>query len=146
MIFTNLSKIFQYVDLFNDFLLKFPKKEILDENFFISKILIYLDKKSPNTKLRLLIQNRIGYHHGRMDKYLRFLIECAYRAGELTLLICNSTLSKGINLSPEFLIIDYVPIRGGENINHQSKIEYINTIGRTGRMSQKMFIGNVFVI
>ena len=146
MVFTELSKIFKYVNVFNDILLQ--EKTIFKngEYFFIDKILLYLERKSPNTKLKLLIENRIGYHHGRMDKYLRFLIECAYREGEITLILCNSTLSKGINLSPNFLIIDWSPKRIGGEILNEQKIEYINTIGRAGRMTQNMFIGNVFII
>ena len=145
MVFTELSKIFKYVNFFNDILLQ--EKTIFKngEYFFIDKILLYLEKKSPNTKLKLLIENRIGYHHGKMDKYLRFLIECAYREGEITLLMCTTTLSKGINLSPEFLIVDWSPKRKGGELLNEQKIDYINTIGRAGRMTQNMFIGNVFI-
>lgn len=142
MIYTSYRKVFNYIIYFKEKLEKKP--ENISNGFFTQKILLFLNKQSPDTILNILIPNRIGYHHGKMDKFLRFLIECAYKSGELILLICTSTLSKGINLSPEFLVVDKHLQKKTNLINDIKSIEYTNIIGRCGRMKNKMFIGNIF--
>ncbi|MGL5520096.1 MAG: DEAD/DEAH box helicase [Metamycoplasmataceae bacterium] len=144
MLFTNKAKIFKYIEHFNK--IKLNKKQNKN-SFFIKKIKKFLEKNSPDTLLNDLIDFGIAYHHGSMDKFLRLLIEQAYINNEINFLICSTTLSKGVNISPSYLLYDFNHkiSKKNEEENKKNSIEFLNVLGRTGRMTNKEFIGKVYI-
>ena len=112
----------------------------------ITKELIkYLKLVSPNILLLKSLSHGIAYHNGDVDKFVRTLIEEAYKKGELNLLYANSTITKGININPDILIINSFSFLSKMD-DGIKEIELNNAIGRVGRtIMRKNLIGNVVI-
>ena len=116
-----------------------------EEGFFTKIILEYLEKNFPETLLYELIKRGYAYHHGKMDDFLRFMIEQAFEQKEIKWILCTRTLSKGVNLDPKYLVIENTARQKNENEANFS-IDMTNMFGRTGRLTSKKFIGNLYLI
>lgn len=139
---------------------KMPKlsntiSESIEENNNITpmvKIIIdYLEEHSPEISLIKSIKKGVAYHHGSMDKLLRLYIERAFELGEISVLLANTTLTKGVNINPDSLIIDRWTGPVGKQTKIQkmiSNIESRNAIGRAGRTVEgnDKLIGNIYII
>ncbi|MGL5438345.1 MAG: hypothetical protein ACRDA7_01270 [Metamycoplasmataceae bacterium] len=141
--FTSKTNIFNFAkSLLN--LNKLNKIKI-EEKSYVFYILDYLEKNYPGTILHKIIELGYGYHHGKMDHFLRFLIEMAFKNNEIKWIMCNRTLSKGVNLDPDILIIENTR-RISEESEENFAVEMKNLIGRAGRMTSNKFIGEIFII
>lgn len=83
----------------------------------------------PNPKLEKLIQAGIGYHHAGMTKEERHCIESGFRDGVLLVITSTTTLSAGINLPAQRVILR--GIRQG--VSDLDRAQYLQMIGRAGR-------------
>ncbi len=84
-------------------------------------------------------QNGIGIHHGDLLQEEREVVEDAFREGEIKVLVCTSTLAKGLNLPADNVIISPEKwIHNGGPCNSGSTLplplnEFENMAGRAGR-------------
>lgn len=83
----------------------------------------------------------IGIHHGNVPRAIQQYLLRAFDAGEISFIICTSTLIEGINTVAENVIIydRRVKTTGFSNFTFR------NIAGRAGRM-RKYFVGKVFVL
>ncbi|CAF0888053.1 unnamed protein product [Adineta ricciae] len=71
----------------------------------------------------------IAFHHAGLTIDEREIIENAYRANILRVIVCTSTLSSGVNL-PARLVIIRSPLQNGRCIDLSA---YLQMVGRAGR-------------
>lgn len=109
----------------------------------VSYLKKYLEENSPNIELLQMIDNGVAYHNGGMDKFVRILIETAFKNGEINILFANGTLTKGVNLNPDYLIVESFS-KPQDVSSDMHKIEWKNAIGRTGRIGAST-IGKVIL-
>jgi superfamily II DNA/RNA helicase len=76
-----------------------------------------------------LLSKGIAVHHGRMPALLARRLKVAIDRGYVRVIIATSTLSEGVNIPVNFLLIPSV-YRGQERLSLQ---EFTNLIGRAGR-------------
>ena len=141
IIYTSVANIIK----FSNFLIK--NSDIvneINESFFVKIILEYLENNYPKMFLYDLIKRGYAYHHGKMDAFLRFMIEMAFQKKELKWILCTRTLSKGVNLDPRHLIIESTKRMPNED-NSSFSIEMQNMFGRTGRLTTNKYIGNLYL-
>lgn len=109
----------------------------------IREIKKYLDKTAKHTQLAKYITKGIAYHNGTTDRFLRLLIESAFKSGEIRILFGNSAITKGVNLSPDILyVLEFPASRSQKSIRD---IEILNAFGRTGRTIQGKQIGRIII-
>lgn len=106
--------------------------------------LIKLVKKTihPNYALVEALRAGVAFHYGNMPLNIRNEIEEAFKEGELSYLVCTSTLVEGVNLPAKSIFI-----RGpqkGKNIP-MNEMDFWNLAGRAGRQG-KEFQGNIFCV
>lgn len=87
------------------------------------------------------LKRGIGIHHGNVPRSLQQYMIRAFSDGNLSIVICTSTLIEGINTIAENVII-YDRRVNRSNIDYFS---FRNVAGRAGRMGE-WFIGKVFVL
>ena len=117
-----------------------------NKGFFSKKIIEYLEKNSSHVSLLRGIKNGVAYHNGSVDKYVRTLLEWAFKNGEIKVLFANNTITKGVNLNPNLIIVENYSwiINTEESIK---KIEILNAFGRAGRTILKRdVIGEIVII
>lgn len=73
----------------------------------------------------------IALHHGQLLKEVRILLELAIKENLIKLVVCNSTITQGVNLPVKFIII---PNKG--TLSHKN--ELLNLKGRAGRLMQDL--------
>ena len=115
-------------------------------NKIIPIIKDHLLRTAQHTELAKYIENGVAYHNGTMDKFLRFLIETAFKNGEIKVLLGNSAITKGVNLSPDVLLILKYPVAPKAMNKYMDDIEILNAFGRTGRTMAGKTVGNVVII
>lgn len=96
----------------------------------------------PNYVLAECIKHGVAFHYSNIPTQLRRAIEEATSLGEVSFLVCTSTLLQGVNL-PAKNIFMLAPERG-----HKTPLEstdFWNLAGRAGRL-KKEFQGNIFLI
>ena len=87
------------------------------------------------------LQHGLCIHHAGLTDYERTIAETLFRQGHLQLLAATSTLSAGVNLNVDIVIIDSLC----RCKKPYSVTEYQQMIGRTGRMGQSKQ-GSVYVL
>lgn len=100
-------------------------KEI-DKNF-ISKM------KSKDDKLITAMINGVAFHHAGLDLEKRKLIEDAYKAGKIKILLSTTTLIAGVNLPATLVIFDSLSFWNGNKKQIMTKRDFLNGCGRAGR-------------
>lgn len=113
----------------------------------ISSFLIqYLEANTRDILLISAIKKGVAYHHGTVDKFVRTLIEWAFELGEIKCLLSSTTLTKGVNISPDILIVDK-KISSNQVKREIRKIETLNAYGRCGRTSPNSTrVGKVYIL
>jgi replicative superfamily II helicase len=88
------------------------------------------------------VEKGIGFHYANIPTKLRQEIESAFSGGQLSYLICTSTLLQGVNL-PAKNIFMLKPTRGqGQQLESP---DFWNLAGRAGRLRRE-FQGNIFLV
>lgn len=108
------------------------------------KDLIKLVKKTvhPNYTLAAVLQSGIAFHYGNMPLGIKNEIETLFKLGEVSFLVCTSTLVEGVNL-PAKNIFMRGPKKG---INTpMNEMDFWNLAGRAGRQG-KEFQGNIICL
>lgn len=108
------------------------------------KNLIALVKKTihPNYVLSEVLKAGVAFHYGNMPLSIRSEIESLFKSGDITHLVCTSTLVEGVNL-PAKTIYTRGPQKG-RNVP-MSEIDFWNLAGRAGRQG-KEFQGNIICL
>ncbi|WP_339033502.1 DEAD/DEAH box helicase [Spiroplasma endosymbiont of Cantharis rufa] len=78
-------------------------------------------------------------HNGNMETTLRRMIEKSFREGDFINIFCSSTITYGVNLNCERLII----LNSRTNGNKADYLNLANLVGRVGRVGSKI-VGEVF--
>ena len=86
------------------------------------------------------LRSKIGFHHGKMQQFIKFTVEKLFKDKEISQLCCTSTLLEGVNLPAKNIVINN-PRRG----RAMEKLDIMNLVGRAGRFSKDYF-GNVYCI
>ena len=104
------------------------------------------DQYSSNYLPLLYLKNGIVVNNGDLPKLFRYVTEKLFKNKNIfKIIICNNTLSKGVNLSIKNLI---VASKNGINENQSiNKFELKNLFGRVGRISNDILDrnGNLFL-
>lgn len=108
------------------------------------KDLILLVKKTINSNYILaeVLKAGVAFHYGNMPLSIRTEIETLFKNGDITHLVCTSTLVEGVNL-PAKTIYTRGPQKGRNN--PMSEIDFWNLAGRAGRQG-KEFQGNIICL
>ncbi|MEW6776594.1 MAG: helicase-related protein, partial [Bdellovibrionota bacterium] len=110
--------------------------DLVDFSEFLKKH-IHKDYQLAHSILR-----GIAFHYGNMPTIIRENVEALFDKGEISFLVCTSTLLQGVNL-PAQNIFMLKPTRGeGEPL---TSIDFWNLAGRAGRLGKDL-VGNVFLI
>lgn len=88
-----------------------------------------------------VLKQRIGYHYGRMPKFVRFGVKQLFDEKEIDVICCTSTLLEGVNLPAKNIIL-HTPRAGGKELG---RLSLLNLAGRAGRLL-KDFYGNIYCI
>lgn len=103
--------------------------------------LIKLIKKTihPNYALVETLKGGVAFHYGNMPLAIRNEIEDLFKIGEISFLVCTSTLIEGVNLPAKTIFV-----RGPQKGHNQpmNEIDFWNLAGRAGRQG-KEFQGNI---
>ncbi len=108
------------------------------------KELIKLVKKTihPNYTLVEVLKAGVAFHYGNMPLGVRNEIEELFKNGDISFLVCTSTLIEGVNLPAKSIYI-----RGpqkGKN-TPMNEMDFWNLAGRAGRQG-KEFQGNIICL
>lgn len=106
--------------------------------------LIKLVKKTihPNYALIEVLKAGVAFHYGNMPLSIRNEIEALFKNGDISFLVCTSTLVEGVNLPAKSIFI-----RGPQKgRNHpMNEMDFWNLAGRAGRQG-KEFQGNIICL
>lgn len=86
----------------------------------------YFTVESPEYRL---LQHGIVVHHGKMPALLARRLKLVIERGIVRLVLATSTLSEGVNLPVEYILIPEV-YRNNERLSSR---EFLNLVGRAGR-------------
>jgi replicative superfamily II helicase/DNA polymerase I-like protein with 3'-5' exonuclease and polymerase domains len=111
------------------------KKDVKDNRLnqeAIDELIVSLQNCSnpADKKLIEVVRSGIGFHHADLLTEHKDMIEDAFRAGVIRVLVCTSTLSSGVNL-PAKRVIVRSPVFFGQMMDIMS---YRQMIGRAGRL------------
>ena len=106
--------------------------------------LIKLIRKTihPNYALIETLKAGVAFHYGNMPLAIRSEIEELFKIGDISFLVCTSTLVEGVNLPAKSIFI-----RGpkkGKNVP-MDEMDFWNLAGRAGRQG-KEFQGNIYCL
>lgn len=106
----------------------------------IAERLNELDDSDAVADLRLGLASGVAFHNGDLTHPERQLVEAAFRAGDVRVLVSTTTLAMGVNLPSDVVIVAdsrrFVPVRGGWGQAQTSVAQYRNAAGRAGRLGQ----------
>lgn len=107
------------------------------------------DSVHPEYSLTHLVKDGIAYHNGKVPPHARFAVETAFRNGEISKLVCTTTLMQGVNLPANIVFIrnPNLFVRSGprEDAPKLSAYEFANLRGRAGRL-MKDLVGRTVVL
>ncbi|CAB4066034.1 EGD2 [Lepeophtheirus salmonis] len=95
--------------------------------------LSYYAKNVTDTKLKDLLQRGIGYHHAGLELQDRRVIEQMFLQGDLSILVCTTTLAQGVNLPAHLVIIKGTSQLAGGTTKEYESGQIQQMIGRAGR-------------
>ena len=100
-----------------------------------------LDDSDAINDLRLCLASRVGFHDADLTYAERSLVEHAFRTGEARALTATTTLSMGVNLPGDVVIVGDSKrpflTRVSWSFRNISVSEYRNASGRAGRLGQR---------
>jgi ATP-dependent DNA helicase HFM1/MER3 len=98
---------------------------------------LYLETASnqiEDAKLRPFFRAGIIYHHAGISRHDRIFFEQEFRAGNVPIMFCTSTLAMGINLPAHLVIIKTTQMYGDNGDNEEyPESSIFQMIGRAGR-------------
>jgi len=97
------------------------------ENNYISKM------RLKDEKLIAAMINGVAFHHAGLDLQKRKLVEDAYKAGKIKILLSTTTLIAGVNLPATLVIFDSLSFWNGISKQAMTKRDFLNGCGRAGR-------------
>ncbi len=107
----------------------------------LSEQLNALEDSDAINDLRLCLASGVGFHNADLTYPERSVVERAFRSGQIRALVATTTLSMGVNLPCDVVIVGdstrYVPAQGGWSVQNISGSEYRNASGRAGRVGQR---------
>ena len=107
----------------------------------LSEQLNAIEDSDAINDLRLCLASGVGFHNADLTYPERSVVERAFRSGQIRALVATTTLSMGVNLPCDVVIVGdstrYVPARGGWSVQNISVSEYRNASGRAGRLGQR---------
>jgi helicase len=107
----------------------------------INERLNALDDSDAVNDLRRCLASGVGFHNADLTRPERSVVEHAFRCGEARALVSTTTLSMGVNLPSDIVIVAdstrYVPARSRWSVHNISVSEYRNAAGRAGRLGQR---------
>jgi replicative superfamily II helicase len=109
----------------------------------VNEQLSALDDSEAINDLRLCLASGVGFHNADLTRAERAVVEGAFRAGEAKVLVATTTLSMGVNLPSDVVIIADTtrPVLGRRDTWSNNPItvsEYRNAAGRAGRLGQRL--------
>lgn len=131
-----------------------PKREepaSLPDHKRLNELIKHLDYCDPDQDLQTikqLIGQKIAYHHGSMSTGLRETIEEIFAIDpSFKIIVATSTLTIGVNLPLDVVILlnTLVPNGNGEKVPLTMQ-EYMNFIGRAGRLGMSRFQAESYLI
>ncbi len=84
-------------------------------------------------RLTATIRNGVAYHHAGLSLSTRRIIEAAYRARNIKIVVCTTTLIAGVNLPATLVIFNKITRWGGKGQEPIPKRDFLNGCGRAGR-------------
>jgi len=96
----------------------------------------------PNYVLAECVKRGVAFHYSNIPTQLRRAIEAAAVSGDITFLVCTSTLLQGVNL-PAKNVFMHAPEKG--RTRPLESTDFWNLSGRAGRLRRE-FQGNIFLI
>lgn len=99
------------------------------------------DEVHPKYSLIRTLRLGVAYHHAGLPDIARQEIEELYSQSLIKNIVCTSTLVQGVNLPADRLIV----INPKVDTVEMSNFEFLNLIGRAGRVSTKLY-GEVYCI
>ncbi len=107
------------------------KLKVLSEN-----ILNALNTPTKQCKrLSSIVLKGIGFHHSGLSGKQKFLLEEAFRKGDIKIIVATPTLAVGVDLPSFRTIIKDVKRFSGFGMNYIPVLEYLQMAGRSGRPS-----------
>jgi len=119
-----------------------------------NNILSVIDEFPPslqNEQLASCLKQGTAFHHADLDPDQRYIVENAFRNGELNLLVSTTTLAWGVNLPAKNVFVNgmkYVNSdwSGGKMIlSPLSSIDFHQAAGRAGRFNQREKYGRAIM-
>ena len=106
--------------------------------------LIKLIKKTVHSDYALIevLKGGVAFHYGNMPLAIRNEIEELFKIGDISFLVCTSTLIEGVNLPAKSIFV-----RGPQKGKNKpmDEMDFWNLAGRAGRQG-KEFQGNIFCL
>lgn len=96
----------------------------------------------PDYSLIETLKAGVAFHYGNMPLAVRNEIEDLFKIGDITFLVCTSTLIEGVNLPAKSIFIRG-PRKGHDM--PMAEMDFWNLAGRAGRQG-KEFQGNIFCL
>lgn len=96
----------------------------------------------PDYSLIKTVENKVGFHHGKVPQHIRILIEKSFAKRFLHTIVSTTTLMQGINLPAKNIIIRNPSVARNENL---TGYEFSNLKGRAGRL-MKDLVGRAIII
>ncbi len=107
------------------------KLKLLSEN-----ILHALNSPTKQCKrLSSIVLKGIAFHHSGLSSKQKFLVEEAFRKGDIKVIVATPTLAVGVDLPSFRTIIKDVKRFSGFGMNYIPVLEYLQMAGRSGRPS-----------
>lgn len=92
------------------------------------------------------LRKGVAFHYGPLPSSVRVMVENLIKAGDVSFIVCTSTLAEGVNLPAKnlFLMNPVRPVMGQQS-ERLEDVKISNITGRAGRMVEH-FSGNIFLL